>query len=97
GGGDDDRAVAQRRGVRWRAADGIAEGVGERRPHPGQGLAVLGPAGAGKAGRDGREVEVEDVVEDGVRVLVRAEQALLLRVGLDEIPKVQAARLPQVV
>ncbi len=95
--GDDHRAVAERCGVRCRAVEGIAEGLGERPPHPGQGLAVLGPAGAGKAGLDGREIEIEDVVEDGVRVLVRAEQALLLRVGLDEVAAVEAPRLPQVV
>ena len=95
--GDDHRAVVQGRRDRGCPTEAVAEDLGERRPHPGQRLEVLGPAGAGQAGLDRGEVEVEDVAEDGVGVLVGAEQALLLRVALDQVPQVTPPGLPQVV
>ncbi len=70
----------------------VPEGRDERVPHLGEGDPVLRPLGAGERGHDRREVELENLAEGGLGVAVGAEQPLLLRVALDEVDPVVAAR-----
>ena len=69
----------------------VGECGGEALPHFGQRRAVLRPLGAGEAGLDLRQVELEQLGElrDGVSVL--AEEALLFAVALDQVYLLAAA------
>ncbi len=77
---DHDRAVAQAAAVRRTDAERVRERAPDlRQRHP-----VLRPARAGEAGHDRPEVEVERLGVVRGRLGARAEEALLLRVALDE-------------
>src|ERR671932_2936235 len=80
----------------------LVEGRLERGPeglfHGAQRHTVLGTARPGQARLDGRQVKLEQGVEDWIGRLVRAEESLLLAVRLDQLDKlIWAASTTQVV
>ena len=74
----------------------VAERLDERTPHARERDAVLRPLRSGDRGFDRGEVELDDLGEGRLGVAVATEQALLLRVALDEIDPVAPPGEPEV-
>ena len=68
-----------------RCCEGGRKSTTDALSHARQRDAVLGAARPGEAWLDGTQIQLEQVVEDRIRAGVGTEQALLLRVPLDEI------------